>query len=49
MRRAQANWQVITLLIAIIFLLIFIGFVVALKGGSMNLVDKIGNSIRNII
>jgi len=49
MRRAQANWQVITLLISVIFLLIFIGFVVALKGGSMNLVDKISNSIRSLI
>lgn len=49
MRRAQANWQVITLLIAVIFLLIFIGFVVAIKGGSTELVDKIGNSIRNLI
>ena len=48
MKKAQANWQVISLVLAIIFLLIFIGFAIALKGGSVGLVDKIGDSLSNI-
>jgi len=49
MKRAQINWQIISLLLAVIFLLIFIGFAIALKGGSKGLIGSLGDSLKNLI
>jgi type VI protein secretion system component VasF len=49
MNKGQVNWQIIALLIAVIFLLIFIGFAITLKGESQSLIGKMGDSLKNLI
>jgi len=49
MNKGQINWQIVALLLAVIFLLIFIGFAITIKGESQSIIGKIGDSLKNII
>jgi type VI protein secretion system component VasF len=49
MDKGQINWQIVALLLAVIFLLIFIGFAITIKGESQSLIGKMGDSLKNLI